>query len=152
MMDLASVNNPFLELNPSQFGYATGVPNSLYRSTSAPVSNAYGLKVNKMPGTWDLFRTVVTAFWAVVTLLLGGLCFVVWSDFSIVREDVKTLRHDLTENATGIRHELSDARVEFIKAAGNVEKEVATTNGKLDATNAKLDLIVSELQRALPHH
>ena len=58
-MDLASINNPFLGRNPPQFGYATGVQNSLYRSTSAHVLNVYGSKVNKMPGTWDLFKTVI---------------------------------------------------------------------------------------------
>ena len=82
---------------------------------------------------------VVTAFSAVVTLLLGGLCTIVWNDFALVREDVSTLR----QNATGIRHDLSDARVEFTKAIVNVEKEVATTNGKLDS-------IVLELQRPHP--
>jgi hypothetical protein len=136
MMDLASIINPFLGRNPPQFGYAPGVPNSLYRATSAHVSNVYDSKVKKMPGTWDLFKTTVTAFWAVVILLLGWLCFLVWDDFSMVRGDVSTLRRDF-----------SDARVEFTKAIGSVEKEVATTNGKLDATNAKLDSIVLELQR-----
>lgn len=138
-MDLASINNPFLGRNAPQFGYATGAPNSLYRSASAPVSNVYGSKVNKMPGTWDLFKTTVTAFWAVVILLLGWLCFLVWDDFSMVRGDVNTLRRDF-----------SDARIEFTKAIGNVEKEVVMTNGKLDTTNAKLDSIVSELQRPRP--
>jgi hypothetical protein len=152
MMDLASINNPFLGRNPPQFGYATGVPNSLYRSTSAPVSNAYGSKVKKMPGTWDLFKTVVTTLWTVVALLLSVVCFLVWFYFSSMRDDLNTIRRDLSENATGIRRDLSDARVEFTKVIGNVEKEVATTNGKLDATNAKLDSIVLELHRALPHH
>jgi hypothetical protein len=103
-----------------------------------------------MPGTWDLFKTVVTALWTVVILLLSGMCFLVWFYFSSMRDDVNTLRRDLSENATGIRRDLSDARVEFTKAVGNVEKEVATTNGKLDATNAKLDSIVLELQRPRP--
>lgn len=150
MMDLASINNPLLGRSPPQLSYVAGVPNSLYRSTSAPVSNVYDSRVNKMPVTWDLFKTVVTAFWTVVTLLLVWLCSIVWNDFAMVRGDVNTLRHDLSENATGIRRDLSDARVEFTKAIGNVEKEVATTNGKLDTTNAKLDSIVSELQRARP--
>jgi hypothetical protein len=136
MMDLGSINDPSLGRNPPQFGYATGVPNSLYRATSAHVSNVYDSKVKKMPGTWDLFKTTVTAFWAVVILLLGWLCFLVWDDFLMMRGDVNTLRRDF-----------SDARVEFTKAIGSVEKEVATTNG---TTNAKLDSIVSELQRPRP--
>jgi hypothetical protein len=111
MMDLASINNLLLGRTPPQFGYAAGVPNSPYRSTSAPVRNMYDSKVKKMPGTWDSFKMVVTAFSAVVTLLLGGLCTLVWNDFALVREDVNTLRHDLSENATGIRRDLSDARI-----------------------------------------
>jgi hypothetical protein len=133
--------------NPPQFSYAPGVPDSLYRSKTAPLG-MYESKVNKMPVPWDLFKTVVTGFWAVVTLLLGGLCFLVWNNLSSVREDVNLLRSE----ATGIRHDLSDARLELTKAVGNVEKEVAITNGKLETTNANLAAIVSELQRTRPRH
>ena len=93
--------------------------------------------------SWDLFKTVVT-------LLLAAISALLLFYLSGVREDINTLRSDLSGNATGIRRELSDARVEFTRAIGNVEKEVVTTNGKLDATNAKLDSIVLELQRPRP--
>jgi hypothetical protein len=159
-MNLSSIQN-----NHTQFGFPSGVPDPpLYHFKTSPLLNMYEsrvIEVDKMPGSsvpvpsWDLFKTVAAAFWSVVILLLGGLCFIVWNNFSSVREDVNTLRseatgirRDLSETAIGIRRDLSDARVEFTKAVGNVEQEIAATNGKLDATNAKLDTIASELQRA----
>src|ERR1700730_14831269 len=98
------------------------------------------MAVPKESVSWDLFKTVAT-------LLLSGIGVLVWFYLSGMREDVNTLRRDLSETAIGIRRDFSDARVEFTKAVGNVEKEVATTNGKLDTTNAKLNAIVSELPR-----
>jgi hypothetical protein len=118
-----------------------------YRSTLAPIANPYDVRINTMATresvSWDLFKTVVT-------LLLAAISALLLFYLSGVREDINTLRSDLSGNATGIRRELSDARVEFTRAIGNVEKEVVTTNGKLDATNAKLDSIVLELQRPRP--
>jgi hypothetical protein len=118
-----------------------------YRSALAPITNPYGLRINMMIShesvSWDLFKTVIT-------LLLGAIGALLLFYLSGVREDMNTLRSDLSGNATGIRRDLSEARVEFTKAIGNVEKEVATTNGKLDTTNAKLDSIVSELQQPHP--
>jgi hypothetical protein len=151
------MNPASIQDNHLQFGFSSGVPDPpLYRFKTSPLLNMYESRVNEvnqMPGSgvpvpsWDLFKIVVTALWGMVTLLLSAVCFLLWFYFSSMRDDVNTLRRELSDNATGIRRDFSDARVEFTKAVGNVEKEVATTNGKLDTTNAKLDTIASELQR-----
>ena len=91
----------------------------------------YEPKVNEMPAfhgtvSWDLFKTVVT-------ILLAAIGTLMWFYLSGMRADLNALRSDLFENTTKIQHDLSEARGEFTKAVGNVEKEVATTNGKLDA-------------------
>ena len=109
----------------------------------------YEPKVNEMPAfhgtvSWDLFKTVVT-------ILLAAIGTLMWFYLSGMRADLNALRSDLFENVSAVRRDLSDTRVEFTKAIGNVEKEVAITNGKLDTTNAKLGAIVSELQRTRRH-
>lgn len=75
-MDLASRNNPVLALPQLQYGYDAGVPNSLYRSMSAPLLNSYESHINKMPvslGAREMDRsktnTIVEVMSAIIVIL-----------------------------------------------------------------------------------
>jgi hypothetical protein len=111
-----------------QYGLSGGlIATSPYRGFRGAVPNPY-----KVTGVSSMPRSTATVPLGLFQWVVGGLlaalvalCGYYMSDLS---GDVKTIRKDL-----------SDARIEYTKAIGGVQTQIATTNTKLDG-------ILQELQ------
>jgi hypothetical protein len=111
-----------------QYGVGGGLTaTSQYRGFSGAVSNPY-----KEAGVSSMPRSTTTVSLGLFQWVVGGL-------FAVLVALCGYYMSDLSGDVKNIRKDLSDARIEYAKAIGGVQTQIATTNTKLDG-------ILQELQ------
>lgn len=75
--------------------------------------------------SWDLFKWVVGALMALIVTLVTLY-------FTGAKDDLTAVRKDFGNEITEVRREISDTKLNFARSVADVEKQLGTTNGKLE--------------------
>ena len=92
----------------------------IYESMGGVTSMARAPSTTRETVSWALFQWIVG-------LLLAAIGAVLWFHLSGIRDDLN-----------GLKKEITEFRVETVKAIGAVREQAATTNAKLDAVIQEL--------------
>jgi hypothetical protein len=86
--------------------------------------------------SWDLFKWVVGALMALIVTLVTLYLTGAKDDLTAVRKDfasdIAGARRDFGSEITEVRREISDTNLDFARSVADVEKQLGTTNGKLE--------------------